>query len=134
MVNNDEYSEKKAMIIKDEIKEPNQQIKTLLNLTLFLGSISFALTGIASYLNIKNIVFINSEGIIFFPQGATMFLYGFFGLLFSINQIVITSNKVGQGYNEFDKEKGILKIFRKGFPGKNEDVNITYKISDIVSN
>lgn len=132
MNNNNDSWNPKEMIIKDEIKEPNENIKNILNLTLLLGSISFAVTGFLTYINIKNLIFINTEGILFFPQGATMLFYGSLGILFSINQIIISLTKVGQGYNEFNKYNGKINIFRKGFPGKNSDVNLTYEISDIV--
>lgn len=137
MNNNNNYSNSlnnDKMIIKDEIREPNKNVKNFLNLSLLLGSISFALTGISTYLNINNIMFINSEGILFFPQGATMLFYGSLGILFSINQIIITLTEVGEGFNDFNKNKGIVTIFRKGYPGRNMDVNIIYDINDIVCN
>lgn len=54
------------------------------------------------------------------------------GLILSINQLYILKSRVGEGFNEFNKINGLMKIFRKGFPGKNSDVNIVYPLSDIL--
>ena len=63
-----------------------------------------------------------------------MLAYGTLGLLISINQFLILYWKVGEGYNEFNKISDKMIIFRKGFPGKNEDVMITYSLNDILRN
>jgi len=61
-----------------------------------------------------------------------MCFYGTCAIIVSINQIRILLNNVGEGYNEFDKDKGLMKIYRKGFKGKDSDVNIVYSLMDIV--
>lgn len=38
----------------------------------------------------------------------------------------------GEGYNEFNKKTGELKIFRKGTNGEKSNINITYPINDIL--
>ncbi len=123
----------KEKIYIQKIEEGDKIVKYILNSAMFLGSLGFSIAGISSYTRINIIPFINSDTIIFFPQGITMCFYGILGLIISINQILITYYKVGEGYNEFDKEKGIMKIYRKGgLPWKNSDINITYALSDIV--
>lgn len=119
-------------IFKEEIKESNQVIKYLLNSTIFLGSLGFLIVGISSYLKFNLVPFLDSSQIIFFPQGLTMCFYGNLGLILSINQFAISILKIGEGYNEFDKVKGTVNVFRKGFPWKNSDINITYPLKDIV--
>ena len=38
---------------------------------------------------------------------------------------------VGAGYNEFNKEEGIMRIFRYGFPGKNRRINLVSNLADV---
>lgn len=61
-----------------------------------------------------------------------MCFYGTCGIIVSINQIRIMLMKIGEGYNEFNKEKGIMQIYRKGLIGKDSDINIIYPLNDIV--
>ena len=37
----------------------------------------------------------------------------------------------GEGFNEFNKKDGIVRIFRWGFPGKNRRIDLFYLIRDI---
>lgn len=61
-----------------------------------------------------------------------MCFYGTCGVIVGINQIRIILSKIGEGFNEFNKEKGIMQIYRKGPMGENSDVNIIYPLTDIV--
>jgi hypothetical protein len=36
-----------------------------------------------------------------------------------------------EGFNEFDKQQGIVRIFRWGFPGNNRRIDISYSIDDV---
>jgi photosystem II P680 reaction center D1 protein len=81
---------------------------------------------ILSFLEIKNIIF--------FPQGLTMLIYGTLGFIFSINQLKILIQEVGEGYNEFNKETGTMTLFRKGTSNdKKSDIKIIYPLNDIES-
>jgi hypothetical protein len=40
---------------------------------------------------------------------------------------------VGGGYNEFNKDKNEVRIFRWGFPGKNRKIDINYPLDDVQS-
>lgn len=132
------YDEKENAFIEinevliQKIIEKDKYVKYFLNTSMLLGSLGFLDAGISSYLNFNIIPFINTNEITFFPQGITMCFYGIIGLFFSINQFNILLYGTGEGYNEFNKNNGQIKIFRKGFPGKNSDINITYPIADIV--
>nr|YP_009144932.1 photosystem I assembly protein ycf4 [Euglenaria anabaena]AKJ83379.1 photosystem I assembly protein ycf4 [Euglenaria anabaena] len=118
-------------ILTEKIEEPHKIFKYLLNLIIFLGGSGFLITGISSYLGYNFINILNAKEILFFPQGITMCFYGTIGIVLSINQTFIIFNGIGEGYNEFNKSKGIMKIFRKGFPGKNSDIDIIYSLNDI---
>nr|P09362.2 RecName: Full=Photosystem I assembly protein Ycf4 [Euglena gracilis] len=118
-------------ILRQEIKENNKIIKWFYNIVMLLGGIGFLIVGISSYIGNNLIYFLDASEIIFFPQGITMCFYGTCGILFSINQISIILNGVGEGYNEFNKELNLMTIYRKGKQGKNSDINITYSLKDI---
>lgn len=123
---------KSKYILKEIIEEEDKFVKYFLNLLMLLGSSGFLIVGISSYLQFNIISFLNATNIVFFPQGLIMSFYGTLGLVLTVNQILILFWGVGEGYNEFDKLKGILTIYRKGFPGKNLDICINYSLNDIV--
>lgn len=98
-----------------------------------LGGLDFLLTGLSSYLNINLLPIIHAENIVFFPQGLVMCFYGLLGILFSFYLSLTILWSVGGGFNVFDKEQGIVRIFRWGFPGKNRRIDLTYSIDDIMA-
>lgn len=100
---------------------------------IFLGGISFLLVGLSSYTNLEILSFTNSLNISFMPQGAIMVFYGTLGVSISCFLWLTIIWNVGAGYNEFNNEKGVIKIFRTGFPGKNRSLLLTYNINEIQS-
>jgi len=40
---------------------------------------------------------------------------------------------IGSGYNEYNKLENLVKIVRKGFPGKNREILLTYPVTSIQS-
>nr|YP_009145494.1 photosystem I assembly protein ycf4 [Monomorphina parapyrum]AKL78967.1 photosystem I assembly protein ycf4 [Monomorphina parapyrum] len=122
---------KNENLFKEEIIEPDKITKFIFNSVILLGSLGFFIVGLSSYIGYNLIFFLNSTEILFFPQGITMLLYGTLGTLISINQFLVLYWKVGEGYNEFNKTNGKMTIFRKGFPGRNEDIIITHPLNDI---
>ena len=40
---------------------------------------------------------------------------------------------IGGGYNEYNKNNNLVKIVRKGFPGKNRNILLTYPLKSIKS-
>ena len=119
-------------IFKEYIRETDKFLKFLLNGIIFTGALCFLIVGLSSYFKYDLIIFLKSENIIFFPQGLTMCFYGLCGTIISINQIIILGKGVGEGYNEFNKSKEIMKIFRKGINGKKSDINIIYSLKEIL--
>lgn len=119
-------------ILFEKIEETDKNIKYIINLAMFLGSVGFTITGISSYLNKDILSFLEIKNIIFFPQGLTMLIYGTLGLIFSMNQLRILILKVGEGYNEFNKNTGTMILFRKGTNNvKKSDIKIIYPLNDI---
>lgn len=102
-------------------------------LILSIGGSGFLLTGLSVYLNIPLLPLIKLETIQFFPQGLVMCFYGILGLSLSIYIWLIIIWNLGQGFNEFNLEKGEIRIFRWGFPGKNRRIDLQYSIDDVQS-
>lgn len=100
---------------------------------LSIGGISFLLAGLSSYLKINLLPFTNSMELIFIPQGLVMTFYGTLSLLLSLYILLMIILDVGSGYNEFNKIENLVKIVRKGFPGKNREILLTYSLTNIKS-
>lgn len=98
---------------------------------LFIGGLSFLLAGVSSYLDINFLPFSNPKELIFIPQGLIMMFYGTlsFGLGVYIAFTMILN--IGSGYNEYNKLENLVKIVRKGFPGKNRQILLTYPLTSI---
>jgi hypothetical protein len=98
---------------------------------LLVGGIGFLLAGISSYFKINLLPFANPVELVFIPQGLVMMFYG--TLSFSISIYIITTVllDIGSGYNEYNKVEDLVKIVRKGFPGKNREILLTYPLSNI---
>ena len=102
-------------------------------ITILVGASGFLTVGISSYLDTNLLPFLNSDGIVFFPQGLVMSFYGILGILISFYQWLVIFWKVGEGFNEFDKNKGTMRLFRWGFPGKDREIDIVYPLTDVQS-
>jgi len=100
---------------------------------LFLGGIGFLLTGISSYLKVNFFPLANPTELVFIPQGLVMMFYGTLSLGISIYIIITVLLDIGSGYNEYNKIENLVKIVRKGFPGKTREILLTYSLSNVRS-
>ena len=98
---------------------------------LLLGGLGFLLAGVSSYFNKNFLPFSNSSELVFIPQGLVMMFYGTLSLGLSIYISFTIILDIGSGYNEYNKLENLVKIVRKGFPGKNRQVLLTYPIANI---
>ena len=98
---------------------------------LFIGGLSFLLAGLSSYLNINLLPFANPTELIFIPQGIIMIFYGTLSLSLSTYILLTLLWDIGSGYNEYNKIENLVKIVRKGFPGKNREILLTYPLNNI---
>jgi hypothetical protein len=98
---------------------------------LFLGGIGFLLAGISSYLKINLLPFANPTELVFIPQGLVMMFYGTLSFGISIYIIITLLLDIGSGYNEYNRVENLVKIVRKGFPGKNREILLTYPLLNI---
>jgi len=89
---------------------------------LSIGGLIFLLAGISSYLKTNLLPFTNTAELVFIPQGIVMMFYGTLSLGLSIYIATTLFWDIGSGYNEYDKIENIVKIVRKGFPGKNREI------------
>ena len=98
---------------------------------LCIGGIGFLLAGISSYFKINLLPFANPTELVFIPQGLVMMFYG--TLSFGVSMYILTTVllDIGGGYNEYNRVENLVKIVRKGFPGKNREVLLTYPLANI---
>ena len=101
--------------------------------TILLVCIVFVLSVLSSYYKINLIPFARPIDLLFIPQGIVMGFYGVLGICISIFLWLTIVWDVGSGYNKFDKSSGKIYISRKGFPGKNRQILLNYKIEDVQS-
>jgi hypothetical protein len=100
---------------------------------LLIGGLMFLFAGISSYLNINLLPFSNTRELVFIPQGIVMMFYGTLSFGLSIYIIATLFWDIGSGYNEYNKIENLVKIVRKGFPGKNREILLTYPLNNIRS-
>ena len=120
-------------IRRDEIVGSRRFSNYFWSVVLFFGGIGFLLAGLSSYLKINLLPFTNSTELVFIPQGLVMMFYG--TLSFGISMYIITTVflDIGGGYNEYNRIENLVKIVRKGFPGKNREILLTYSLTNIRS-
>lgn len=100
---------------------------------ILLGGLGFFLAGLSSYLKKELLPFTTSMNLLFIPQGIIMTFYGTVAILISLFLWFTIIWNVGSGYNEFNNEKGLITIFRLGFPGKNRVLKLQYDIQEVQS-
>lgn len=98
---------------------------------LFAGGIGFLLAGMSSYFKINLLPFANPTELVFIPQGLVMMFYGTLSFGMSVYIITTLLLDIGSGYNEYNRVENLVKVVRKGFPGKNREVLLTYPLSNI---
>jgi hypothetical protein len=120
-------------IRKDVIKGSKRLSNFLWSGILFCGGIGFFISGLSSYFKINLLPFSNPKELIFIPQGIIMSFYGILALIISLYITLTIIWDVGGGYNEFNKSEKLVRIVRKGFPGKNRNIFLVYPFSNIKS-
>jgi hypothetical protein len=98
---------------------------------LFFGGLGFLLAGISSYFKINFLPFADPTELAFIPQGVVMMFYGTLSLGISVYILITVLLDIGSGYNEYNKLENLVKIVRKGFPGKNREILLTYSLSNV---
>jgi uncharacterized membrane protein YsdA (DUF1294 family) len=101
--------------------------------SLFAGGFGFLLAGVSSYFKTNLLPFANTSELVFIPQGIVMMFYGALSLGFSIYILITIILDIGSGYNEYNKVENLVKIIRRGFPGKNREILLTYPLENVRS-
>lgn len=119
--------------MKEIIQGSRNLSNILLTGILFFAGIGFFLAGISSYFQQNILLITETSQIAFLPQGIALLFYGTgaIGLSFYLFLTIIWD--VGSGYNEFSKEESVIRIVRKGFPGKNQTIFLSYEFQSVKS-
>jgi hypothetical protein len=104
-----------------------------LALAVSLGGFGFFLTGLSSFFGVNLLFFSNSNEISFVPQGIVLLFYGTVGSILGIFLSLTVWWNVGSGYNEYNRDIQKVKIYRKGFPGKNRELTFIFSFEEIKS-
>lgn len=120
-------------IIKDYIVGARNFKTYLASIILLIAGLAFLLVGLSSYFKANFLPFTNTSSILFYPQGIVMSFYGVAAIVLSGYLFFTIYLNLGSGYNEFSKKDEIVRIVRLGFPGKNRNIFLSYKFSNIKS-
>jgi hypothetical protein len=120
-------------IRRDEIIGSRRFSNYFWSFILFLGGISFLLAGMSSYFKINLLPFTDSTELVFIPQGLVMMFYGTLSFGISLYIVATVFLDIGGGYNEYNRIENLVKIVRKGFPGKNREILLTYSLTNVKS-
>ena len=126
-MNNEETFDINKDVIKGSRRVSNYFCITL----LYTGGLGFFLAGLSSYLKKNLIPFTDVSDLIFIPQGILLLFYGTLAILVSTFILLTVIWDVGGGYNEYNKRDQVVRIVRKGFPGKNREIFLVYPFEDI---
>ena len=118
-------------IRRDEIMGSRRFSNYFWSFFLLIGGIGFLLAGMSSYFKINLLPFANPTELVFIPQGLVMMFYGTLSFGISIYILATVLLDIGSGYNEYNKIENLVKIVRKGFPGKNRKIFLTYSLSNV---
>ena len=98
---------------------------------LIFAGLGFLIRGISSYFNLSFEPFFNAFEISYIPQGIIMTFYGTLSVILGCFILFGIFLNVGGGSNEFNKKNNLVRILRKGWPGKNKNILLIYPISEI---
>lgn len=98
---------------------------------LTMGGLGFLLAGLSPFVDTNLLPFTDTRMLTRIPQGVAMIFYGVLALLASAYYWMSLVLNLGAGYNEFDKDKNLLSIYRSGFPGKNRHIKFTHDLDKI---
>ena len=102
-------------------------------LAVSLGGFGFFLTGLSSFFGTNLLFFSDSSEISFIPQGIVLLFYGTVGSILGIFLMLTVWWNVGSGYNEYNRDIQKVKLYRKGYPGKNKELLFIFSFEEIKS-
>jgi hypothetical protein len=100
---------------------------------LFISGFVFFITGISSWNSDFILSYFYISEIQFIPQGFVICFYGSLAVILSLYLFFNRFLSIGSGFNEYNKEKKQIIIFRWGKPGKNRRFKLLYSFNEIDS-
>jgi hypothetical protein len=97
------------------------------------GGLGFFLTGLSSFFQKNLLIFSDSSNISFIPQGIVLLFYGTVGIALGIFLSLTIWWNIGAGYNEYDRVSKKILVYRKGFPGKSNQLKLSFDFEEIKS-
>lgn len=118
-------------LLREEIRGARSPKSFFVMMILFFAGLGFFLAGLSSYLHKNLLLITETKDIFFLPQGIAMLFYGTGALGISFYLFLSFYWNIGSGYNEFSKSENLVRIVRRGFPGKNRTVFLSYDFRNI---
>jgi hypothetical protein len=98
---------------------------------LLMGGLRFFVTGFSSWRQKNLLPFIDTTEVKFLPQGVVICFYGVLAIRLGLYLFLRRFWAVGRGFNEYDKERKQIRLFRWGFPGKNRRIEFFYPFFEL---
>ena len=127
-----EYTES-GSFIRSEFTGSRRLNNIFWSVAVSLGGFGFFLTGLSSFFGINLLFFSDSTDIAFLPQGIVLLFYGTVGSILGIFLTLTIWWDVGSGYNEYNRDRQKVSLYRKGFPGKNRELMFSFSFNEIKS-
>lgn len=120
-------------LIKSYIEGSRQISNVFWALAVSAGGLGFFLSGLSSFFKVNLLIFSDSTTLSFIPQGIVLVFYGTVGLTLGLFLWLTIWWDIGFGYNEYNKESQNVILYRKGFPGKNRELRLEFRFSELKS-
>jgi hypothetical protein len=120
-------------LIRDYIEGSRRLSNIFWATAVSAGGLGFFLSGLSSFFKENLLFFSDSANIAFIPQGIVLIFYGTVGSILGMFLWLTIWWDVGFGYNEFSKENKKINIYRRGFPGKNRELYLDFKFTELKS-
>ena len=104
-----------GLVLEQKIKGSRKVSNYLVASMLTIGGVGFLLASFSSYFGRDFLPLGSPSTLIFVPQGLVMGLYGVVAFLLAIYFWRLIIIDYGSGFNRFDKNKGVLSLYRQGF-------------------
>ena len=120
-----------TLVFREAIVGANRFSNYIWVLILSLGGSGFFLAGFSSYFKFNFLFFTNTATLNFIPQGILLLFYGTLAILLALFIFLWTREDVGSGFNEYDTENQVVRVFRKGFSFFKNDIYLVYPFTDV---
>jgi hypothetical protein len=120
-------------LIKSYIEGSRQISNVFWALAVSAGGLGFFLSGLSSFFKVNLLIFSDSTTLSFVPQGIVLVFYGTVGLTLGLFLWLTIWWDICFGYNEYNKESQNVILYRKGFPGKNRELRLEFRFSELKS-